>query len=122
MTTKVWGWDMILDIAGCDLGLITDPHNIKLFARELVERIDMKAYGEPQIVNFGSEDKAGYTLVQLIETSNITAHFSNDSCCAFIDVFSCKPFDKNVVVQVVNKYFNPDCVSHTLLERYAFYK
>jgi len=116
---KAWGWEIIVDLGNCDLALITDADNIKRFAIELVERIDMKAYGNPIVVNFGSEDKAGYTLVQLIETSNITAHFSNDTCSAFVNVFSCKPFDKDVVIQVLEAYFKPKVSRHVLIERIA---
>jgi S-adenosylmethionine/arginine decarboxylase-like enzyme len=82
-----WGSEFIADCGGCDLALISDAENIRLFSKELVEKIKMVAYGEPQIVHFGSEDKAGYTLVQLIETSNITAHYSEDTCSFFLNVF-----------------------------------
>lgn len=115
-----WGSEFIADCGGCDLGLITDAHNIRLFSKELVEKIKMVAYGEPQIVHFGSEDKAGYTLVQLIETSNITAHFSNDTCSVFLNVFSCREFDKDVVIAVINKYFKPCMIKHTMMDRHAY--
>lgn len=46
---------------------------------KLVKDIDMVPYGGPQVVHFGSGNKAGYTLVQLIETSNITAHFVEET-------------------------------------------
>jgi len=117
-----WGSEFIADCGGCDLALITDAHNIKLFSEELVRRIDMKAYGDPQIIHFGTEDKAGYTLVQLIETSNITAHFSNDTCSVFLNVFSCREFDKHVVIEVINKYFQPSMIHHTMNDRLAYVK
>jgi S-adenosylmethionine/arginine decarboxylase-like enzyme len=90
---------------------------IEAFARDLVNAIDMKAYGDPQIVHFGSEDKAGYTLVQLIETSNITAHFSEDTGSAFVNVFSCRWFNKQVVKEVVSNYFEPEVVLMNFTER-----
>ena len=42
----------------------------------LVQAIGMRPYGEPVIEHFAthSHDAAGFTLVQLIETSNICAH------------------------------------------------
>ena len=36
---------------------------------------------------------AGYSLVQLIETSAITGHFCDASGDAYLDIFSCKDFD-----------------------------
>lgn len=83
-----------------------DAENIKNFSNQLVKEIDMVPYGDPQIVNFGTGDKQGYTLVQLIETSNICAHFANELNAVFLDVFSCKEFDKDVVIRLVGEYFD----------------
>jgi S-adenosylmethionine/arginine decarboxylase-like enzyme len=104
---KFWGYHLMLDCAACDKEKIQDAAHITAFAKDLVKRIDMVAYGEPQVVNFGSGNKAGYTLVQLIETSNICAHFCNDSGDVYFDVFSCKPFAQETVVDIVNEYFKP---------------
>ncbi len=79
----------------------------------------MKAFGEPQIVHFGVDNKAGYTLVQLIETSNIMAHFVEETNDIYLDVFSCKDFDPNVVEEIVNQYFQPKHIDTTVLIRQA---
>ncbi|CAB4124939.1 SpeD S-adenosylmethionine decarboxylase [uncultured Caudovirales phage] len=104
-----WGYHLTLDCAGCDLQAIRDGETIAKFAAALVKNIDMKAYGEPQVVHFAAHDptKGGYTLVQLIETSNITAHFVDASGEMFLDVFSCKEFEMSDVVDVVNDWFKP---------------
>ena len=62
-----WGYHLVLDCYDADKELITDSNNIAAFAKALVKRINMKAYGEPQVIHFGEDDKQGYTLVQLIE-------------------------------------------------------
>lgn len=105
--SKYWGYHLMLDCAACDSDKIRDAAHITAFAKDLVKRIDMVAYGEPQVVNFGSGNKAGYTLVQLIETSNICAHFCNDTGDVYFDVFSCKPFENQQVIDCVNEYFAP---------------
>ena len=74
-----WGYHLSLDCYAGDKDLVTSSTNIAAFAKALVQRIDMKAYGEPQVIHFGEDDKQGYTLVQLIETSNICAHFCDRS-------------------------------------------
>jgi S-adenosylmethionine/arginine decarboxylase-like enzyme len=112
-----WGTELQLDCGVCNPLKIRDPENIKAFAADLVKRIDMKAYGEPQVVHFGTEDKMGYTLVQLIETSNITAHFSEDTSSAFINVFSCKRFDRFVVWETVKQYFEPEQILMNQVDR-----
>jgi S-adenosylmethionine/arginine decarboxylase-like enzyme len=119
MDERYWGYHAIVDAAGCDHELITSYDNVYNFAKQLVKDIDMVAYGEPQIVNFGSGDKAGFTLVQLIETSNICAHFVNELNEMYLDVFSCKSFDPAVVEQLVIKYFGAKSVNKVSLTRCA---
>ena len=116
---KYWGYHLILDCAGCEHHAITDYDNIYDFTKQLVKDIDMIAYGEPQIVNFGSDDKAGYTLVQLIETSNICAHFVNENDTMYLDVFSCKEYDDEIVKTLVEKYFGAKQIRASYLTRQA---
>jgi len=115
----MWGYHLTVDCRACVINKITSAENIYNFSKELVDRIDMVAYGEPQIIMFGSDDKAGFTLVQLIETSNICAHFCNDTGDAYIDVFSCKPFDQDEVMKVISKYFHPSNQTVHYRERQA---
>lgn len=107
--SEYWGYHLVLNCADCDTNAIDDHDNIRNFVKQLIEDIDMVAYGEPRIVKFGSGNKAGYTLDQLIETSNIMGHFVPDNGAgrsdAYLDVFSCKTFDKKVVRKLVKKYF-----------------
>ena len=100
-----WGYHLILDGSGCDLQSISDGDNIRAFAKELVDAIGMVAYGEPRAVHFGTGNKAGYTLVQLIETSNICAHFVEEHSHFYLDVFSCKTFEAEIVLEMCKKYF-----------------
>lgn len=118
-----WGYHLMVDAAGCDLEKITDKANIEAFTKELVKRIDMVAYGKPRAVRFGTGNKAGYTLVQLIETSNICAHFVEDNDNGgqefYFDVFSCKPFDQEAVVKTLQEYFGMTKYNITYIERQA---
>ena len=112
-----WGYHLILDCYESDPRLIRDSDNIAAFAKTLVKRIDMKAYGEPQVVHFGSDDKAGFTLIQLLETSNICAHFAEESNTVYLDVFSCKPYKINDVLEVVKEFFDPKRIRERYVER-----
>ena len=102
-----WGYHLMLDCSKCMGSTIRCSPNITKFAKTLVRKIDMVPYGEPQVIHFGSGDKAGYTLVQLIETSNITAHFCEETNDMYLDVFSCKPFNPADVEAVVHEHFAP---------------
>ena len=116
-----WGYHLMLDCSGCDVSLIDDRDNIADFVNRLVSRIDMKAYGAPIIERFAEHDasKAGYSLVQLIETSNICAHFVPHFGQAYIDIFSCKEFDIQVCEASAVEYFGAENVKITYLTRQA---
>jgi hypothetical protein len=116
---RTWGKHLILDAAGCSPKMIGSSTVIKNFTNDLVKRIDMKAYGEPQIVMFGTGNKKGYTLIQLIETSNIAGHFVEENNTMYLDVFSCKDFDAEIVKDLVHEYFDAQKFSSRVLLRQA---
>ena len=116
---RSWGKHSIHNIFNVKPWTIRSYEYIYNFNAELVKRIDMKAFGEPKIVRFGDGDKYGYTLVQLIETSNIMAHFVEETNDIYLDVFSCKDFEAETVEELVKEYFSPEHIDTTVLIRQA---
>lgn len=116
-----WGYHCITDCGGCDLEKISSKENIVAFTKELVKRIDMTAFGEPIVEHFATHDpaKAGYSMLQLIETSNLSAHFVERDRTAYFDVFSCKPFSNDVVIDTIKEFFGAQNVRLTYLTRHA---
>jgi S-adenosylmethionine/arginine decarboxylase-like enzyme len=114
-----WGYHLILNGRNCIPASIRSAQHIGVFTSTLVNKIDMVAYGKPEIVMFGTGNKKGFTLVQLIETSNICAHFVEESDDMYLDVFSCKPFDEKVVKKVVDDFFSPATMDTKLILRDA---
>ncbi|MDR1954551.1 MAG: S-adenosylmethionine decarboxylase [Candidatus Methanoplasma sp.] len=103
---KRWGLAVCIDLGECDLQKISSKEHIAKFAVDLADFINMKRYGEPMVVFFGDEPKVqGYSLVQLIETSQISGHFAEDTKRAFVDVFSCKEFPPKKTAEYVRDYF-----------------
>ena len=110
---NVWGMASAIDIYNCDPVKIRDEELIRRFVAELCELIEMKRFGETQVVHFGEDERvAGFSMVQLIETSLISAHFANLTNAVYLDVFSCKPYDPEVVKAFAQNYFNG---SHSIL-------
>jgi S-adenosylmethionine/arginine decarboxylase-like enzyme len=101
-----WGKHLVVDASGCTEA-INDKDTIIKFTKQLVKDIDMVAFGEPQVEWFADHDpnKAGYTLVQLIETSAIVIHFVPQTWTLHCDVFSCKDFEGSVVIDLLKEYF-----------------
>ncbi len=118
-----WGQHLVLDFKDCPKELLADKENILDWSKELVQAIDMIAYGEPIIEHFAthSHEAAGYTLLQMIETSNIAAHFAENIGQVYIDVFSCKAFDVEVALGICKKYFKPTLANMHKLDR-GFHK
>ena len=116
-----WGYHLLIDCGQCDIDLITSAGNIKAFVDELVDRIDMIAYGKTHCVHFATHDpdKAGYSFFQMIETSNISGHLVDKNGDAYIDVFSCKQFDVKTVEDTVKKFFNPKTIRVNFITRNA---
>lgn len=115
----VWGVASSIDIYGCDPETIRDADKIRQFVVELCDLIEMKRFGETTVIHFGEDEKvAGYSMVQLIETSLISAHFANLTNTVYLDVFSCKPYDPAVVEEFAREFFGGQRCSTTVNFRY----
>lgn len=116
---NAWGWHFALD---CAAGKnVDDKEHILAFVKELVSAIDMVAFGETWIERFATHDasKSGISFCQMIETSNICGHFVEKNGDFYLDIFSCKPFDINMVKEVTMKYFAPVHIKQNFFERSA---
>jgi S-adenosylmethionine/arginine decarboxylase-like enzyme len=102
---KAWGLCAAVDLQDCDPNLIRNADHIKRYVIELCELIGMKRFGECQVVDFGEGRVAGYSMVQLISTSLISGHFANDTNNAYLDIFSCKGYDLEVVEAFSKDFF-----------------
>lgn len=102
-----WGKHLVVDAAGASES-INNKETIIKFIKQLVKDIDMVAYGEPQVEWFAEHDpaKAGFTAVQLIETSAIVIHFVPNTWTLHADVFSCKDFESETVIGLLQDYFS----------------
>ena len=113
-----FGYHLMLDCSGCSG--IDSRENIYNFTKELIKEIDMVAHGEPIIEYLLSGDpKQGFSLMQLITTSNIVGHFMELSGTAYFDVFSCKEFEVEIVKNVVKNYFSPEKMRVNFITRHA---
>lgn len=104
---KAWGLLSSINLYDCNPLKIRNKEIIKEFAVKLCEKIKMKRFGDPTIVYFGKDERvAGYSLVQLIETSLISGHFANQSNAIYLDIFSCKFYNPKLVADFSKKFFN----------------
>ena len=95
----------IINLKECDKNLVRDRVALGKFGKEMCKIIDMIPYGEPIINRFGKGKLKGYSMIQLIETSNITVHLDEFENKVFIDIFSCKNFNPVKAKNFAKMYF-----------------
>lgn len=96
---KPWGYQLSLDCSGCSTELMQNELLVRAWIDQLVSDIAMTPIGAPVIEYTAGdhEDKAGFTVIQIIVTSSIVAHFVDSSGHIYLDVFSCKEFSAETV-------------------------
>ncbi|MFH1426426.1 MAG: S-adenosylmethionine decarboxylase [Candidatus Kerfeldbacteria bacterium] len=117
--TGAWGLYTSIDLYGCEPELLRDEENIRNYTHELCDRLGVKRFEDTKIVEFGDDPRVhGYSMVQLIESSLVSGHFANESDAVYMDIFSCKFYDVNVVVETSKKFFKTEnYILHTNLRK-----
>ena len=102
-----FGWELQIDLYDCDQAAIATEDSIQRYAAELCDVIEMTAYGDPLTPYFGENNQItkGYSLLQFIETSSITGHFSEGTDAAYINIFSCMPYDRDKATAFTKQFF-----------------
>jgi len=104
-----WGVLTSVDIYESDPQIIRDAKSIERFVYKLCDLIDMKRFGECQVVHFGEDEKVeGFSMTQLIETSLISGHFANALNTVYLDVFSCKFYEPREIAEFATSFFKGD--------------
>ncbi len=96
-----WGLSTGIDIFDCAPSIVRNRELIEVFARDLCHLVGVRRSGDPLIIRFGDDPVVcGHSMVQLIETSLVLAHFVERSNTVYLDVFSCKWYDVDVAVSL----------------------
>lgn len=128
-----FGKHMIVNTKGSFPDLIDSETNIRNFVNTLIKEINMTKYGDCVIKKFGKDPRlAGYSFFQLIEESNVSGHFCpydyimndkdgksyNNKGASYIDIFSCKDYDPEIVLDVIKMYFKPESFTYQVIDRF----
>ena len=99
-----WGISTHIDLYDCEPSTVKDKELIKLSVKELGKIIEANLYGETILAYFGATpDVYGYSMLQLIDSSNMAAHYVEKTNHVFFEMFSCKPYDPEKVVDYLMK-------------------
>lgn len=119
MKNKNFGYELVMDLYDCDIEIISSKKKLQQYTDELCTLIKMKKYGKTLLPYFGlnKPHTKGYSLVQLIETSSITGHFSEHWKTAYINIFSCVSYDKELAKKFTKKFFKAKKIKTKFLVR-----
>lgn len=107
MKKKTYGYELVMDLYDCDIEVLASKKKLKEYVGTLCRLIKMKKFGKTLIPYFGDNAAytKGYSLVQLIETSSITGHFSELWKTAYINIFSCLKYDSEKAKKFTKEFF-----------------
>ena len=116
---KIFGKELILNLYDCHPKSVRSKKKILEYSDKICKLIKVKKYGQPIIERFALhlDHAAGYSLVQLIESSLVSGHFSEFWNAAYINIFSCQNFDDKKAAAFTKKFFNAKKIKRTILIR-----
>ncbi len=119
MKKKIYGYELVMDLEGCAKEVLTSRRKLKEYVDKLCKLIKMKPYGKTLIPHFGTKVSftKGYSLVQLIETSSITGHFSEFWRTAYINIFSCKKYNHDLAKKFTHQFFKANGIKTKFITR-----
>lgn len=123
--TKPYGYELIIDLNHCDASKFNRTSLRKYFVK-LCKEIKMKRcelhfwddYGVPKEQKQTSPQQKGTSAVQFILTSSIVVHTLDLLKAVYINIFSCKPFDKKGAERLTKQWFSAKSCKTHFIERY----
>lgn len=118
-----YGFELILDLHGCDVSKF-NRKSLEEYLAKLCKAIEMKRcelhfwddVGVPPEERQTLPHTKGTSAVQFILTSTIVIHTLDLLGNAYVNVFSCKPFDREVVAQLTVEWFTANkCKTHFIV-------
>lgn len=94
------------------------PYEIKLWMKQLVDKIGMNILMGPYAVYSDMEGNQGLTAVTIIETSHIALHVWDEAEPALmqLDVYTCSTLDINDVFQSIQEW-EPSKIEYKYIDR-----
>ncbi len=124
MNTAPYGYELILDLHGCDAATFNRESIDGYFAKlcDAIGMVKCERYwwddvGVPPDEQQVSPHTKGTSAVQFILTSTIVIHTLDLLESAYVNVFSCKEFDPPVAKQVTIEWFGAKKCTEHFIER-----
>lgn len=122
----MYGPELILDLHNCDATTF-NRKNLRAFGKAICKEIGMtphKFRSEPWDDDGVLEDECqvkpetkGYSAIQFLMESHIVIHTLELTRSAYINIFSCKDFDRNKAKRFTKNWFGAKQISSRLIRR-----
>lgn len=122
LSKVTYGEELVIDMAGCNQEIIKSSEKMREFVVRLCDVPKMKRYGDTIVENFGHAKlrTSGFSVVQLIETSSITAHISNYWGYVCMNIFTCSKVNPQEVIKFTKEFFEAEKIKAILIKRGSF--
>ncbi len=111
-----YGKHMMITAERCNTAIL-EKGIMSNFLIQLADDIDMIRFGEPLVERFGDGIHVGLSAVQLITTSALMTHTNDEARDLYLDVFSCKWFDEQAVIERVEEVYDPENINFQVVLR-----
>lgn len=109
--TQLFGPHLMLDLKGCNSNISFSLDKVYEFLFTTPDIIGMEKVTMPYVFPYYGKiaEDDGITGCVVIAESHISIHTFPKKEYVFVDVFSCKPFDVDLAIEHITKYFECDC-------------
>ncbi len=119
-----YGKELILDLHNCDSILFTRKH-IRNYFKKVCDLIDMERgklcwwddLHTPEDEKETEPHLVGTSAVQFIKTSSIVIHTLDLMKVVYLNIFSCKDFNSEIVIDFSAKWFGGEVLSSCTIPR-----
>ncbi len=117
---KPYGYELIMDLHGCDASKFNRT-SLDNYFEEVCKAIDMKRcelyfwddVGLPPEERQTLPHTKGTSAVQFILTSTIVVHTLDILSTVYVNIFTCKPFERKVAEELTKEWFGANgCRTH----------
>jgi S-adenosylmethionine/arginine decarboxylase-like enzyme len=120
----IYGYELILDLHGCDASKF-NRKSLDAYFKKLCKAIDMQKceryfwddVGVPAKERQSLPHTKGTSAVQFILTSNITIHTLDLLKAAYVNIFSCKAYNRKVAEKITKEWFGAKKCTARFIER-----
>ena len=114
-----WGFHLLINCSSCN-DKIDSEEDIRDFFKKLIKKLTMKEL-TPLIIKKvnNKEEGRGISAFQMITTSHFAMHFDDAKRSGYLDIFSCKVFKPEPVVELIREHFQPKKIVSQMIFRDA---